>query len=245
MLNTPSRSTVSAALTAEPRSGRPASAGELSAQSGQARSEARKAHYRSRRDAEHAAGAYSEAALLRAGGDPRQYELARRGDALLASSAAEHAAGQALTAAARQLQAGADTAALEHATTAALRNALKARRGPSRDTRANNSNAKGTYYDTEAMRGFAERAVLGYASRIGSGDIDGLDGLVALHDLVERAVGVACRLLVSPDNSHGYSWTDVGNRLGVDRRTAWENYHDESGRRRLRGTQLNGKQAVA
>lgn len=129
--------------------------------------------------------------------------------------------------------------------TAELRRAVRDRKlaNPSRDKNANPGNAKGYAYENPEMRQFADRAIAAYARRVGAGDIAELANLVALHDVVEAAIGEACRALVQPAKGRDdrYSWTDVGNVLDVDRRSAWDAYHDPAGNRRLRGTQLNGR----
>lgn len=132
-----------------------------------------------------------------------------------------------------------------HVPTAELRRAVRARKqaNPARDVNANPTNAKGHAYENPEMRQFADRAIAAYARRVGAGDIAELANLVGLHEVVEAAIGEACRALVQtvPGQRGAYSWTDVGGVLGVDRRVAWDNYHAADGTRRLRGTQLNGR----
>jgi hypothetical protein len=145
-----------------------------------------------------------------------------------------------------------------HVPMTALRAEIKARRAasPSRDVLANKENANGVYKDNDEMRAFAVRAILAYAARVGAGDIDGLPGLEAMHDVVEDAMGVACRALVKPVKAEpgngkpatpgrdAYSWANVGKQLGVARQTAHDNY-SKPGVRRKRGTQLAGTNGKA
>ncbi len=127
---------------------------------------------------------------------------------------------------------------------AAIKRELRERRltSRSRDVRANKGAAHGEYVNTAAMRRFAKRGILAYAKRAGEGDIELLGDVASLHDEVDAAVGVAARAL----NAQGFSWAEIGDRLGMDRRSAWDKYKDPDGNRRLRGTQLkNGRAAKA
>jgi hypothetical protein len=74
---------------------------------------------------------------------------------------------------------------------------------------------------------FVRRILRAYTRRIASGDIDALSELSGVLDDVETALGRAVlglRLL-------GYSWAEIGHRLGVTRQAAhqrWsETIHDQ------------------
>ena len=213
-----------------------------------ARREYQRAYWHSRRDAQRAAAAYDSAAKLRAWANPDTYAAAREGDALFAASLAAYDTARAASARAREFGKLADAAAIQGASTKALRAEIKARRKPARDKNANPTNAQGVYYETGAYHDMVERTILGYGRRIGKGDIDHIADLLALHAVVEDAIGLAARELTrpsrkgDPDSRVRNSWTDVGDQLGKDRRTAWENYHNPDGNRRLRGTQLKNGQ---
>ena len=67
---------------------------------------------------------------------------------------------------------------------------------------------------------FARRVLRAYGRRIAQGDIDALAELKELAEEVEGALGgavIGLRLL-------GYSWAEIGSRLGVTRQTAHERW---------------------
>jgi DNA-directed RNA polymerase specialized sigma24 family protein len=71
---------------------------------------------------------------------------------------------------------------------------------------------------------FARRVLRAYGRRIAAGDIDAITELSQLAAEVESALGRAVlglRLL-------GYSWADIGKRLGVTRQTAHERWSEIS-----------------
>ena len=67
---------------------------------------------------------------------------------------------------------------------------------------------------------FARRVLRAYGRRIAQGDIDALTELKELAEEVESSLGgavIGLRLL-------GYSWAEIGQRLGVTRQTAHERW---------------------
>jgi DNA-directed RNA polymerase specialized sigma24 family protein len=71
---------------------------------------------------------------------------------------------------------------------------------------------------------FVRRILRAYARRIANGDVDALGQLNTIFDDVESALGravVGLRLL-------GYSWTEIGQRLGVTRQAAHQRWSETS-----------------
>lgn len=69
---------------------------------------------------------------------------------------------------------------------------------------------------------FVRRILRAYARRIANGDIDALRALNDIFDDVESALGrsvVGLRLL-------GYSWAEIGQRLGVSRQAAHQRWSE-------------------
>jgi len=76
--------------------------------------------------------------------------------------------------------------------------------------------------ENDEYAAFARRVLRAYGRRIASGDIDAITELNSLFEEVEAALGRAVlglRLL-------GYSWAEIGKRLGVTRQTAHERWSE-------------------
>jgi len=67
---------------------------------------------------------------------------------------------------------------------------------------------------------FAHRIVRAYARRVATGDIEALTAMTGLADEVETAI----RAAVTGLRDFGYSWSDIGNRLGVTRQAAQQRW---------------------
>jgi hypothetical protein len=63
---------------------------------------------------------------------------------------------------------------------------------------------------------FARRILRACARRIGDGDIEGLALMAELADTIDISISDAVTSL----REHGYSWGDIGARLGVTRQAA-------------------------
>jgi hypothetical protein len=70
---------------------------------------------------------------------------------------------------------------------------------------------------------FARRIVAAYGRRVASGDPDALRELVALGSDVD----VAIRTGVAGLRAAGYSWADIGARLGITRQAAQQRWGGE------------------
>jgi DNA-directed RNA polymerase specialized sigma24 family protein len=76
--------------------------------------------------------------------------------------------------------------------------------------------------ENDEYAAFVRRVLRAYGRRIATGDIDALAELDALFGEVESALGSAVlglRLL-------GYSWAEIGKRLGVTRQSAHERWSE-------------------
>jgi hypothetical protein len=67
---------------------------------------------------------------------------------------------------------------------------------------------------------FARRVLRAYTRRISAGDIDALADMTVLAGDVENAISRA----VTGLRSFGYSWADIGNKLGVTRQAAQQRW---------------------
>jgi hypothetical protein len=67
---------------------------------------------------------------------------------------------------------------------------------------------------------FAARVIRGHARRIADGDIDGLTDLLHLARELDTATQHAANGL----RAAGYSWADIGTRLGTSRQAAQQRW---------------------
>jgi len=74
--------------------------------------------------------------------------------------------------------------------------------------------------ENDAYAAFARRILAAYARRVASGDIESLTLLTDLAEDVEAAIGNAVLGL----RAFGYSWTEIGTRLGVTRQAAQQRW---------------------
>ena len=78
--------------------------------------------------------------------------------------------------------------------------------------------------ENDAYAAFARRILRAYARRIATGDIESLTLMAHLADEVDTAIGEA----VTGLRGFGYSWAEIGSRLGVTRQAAqqrWGGHH--------------------
>lgn len=67
---------------------------------------------------------------------------------------------------------------------------------------------------------FARRILRAYSRRIATGDIESLTHLITLADDINDATQQAINGL----RAAGYSWTDIGTRLGISRQAAQQRW---------------------
>jgi hypothetical protein len=68
---------------------------------------------------------------------------------------------------------------------------------------------------------FLGRIISAYTRRVAAGDIDALTDMARLADDLDDAIRQAITLLRA---QHGYSWADIGTRLGVTRQAAQQRW---------------------
>lgn len=67
---------------------------------------------------------------------------------------------------------------------------------------------------------FARRILRAYGRRVASGDIEALRAMVGLADQLDAAITEAVRGL----RQYGYSWAEIGDRLGTSRQAAQQRW---------------------
>jgi hypothetical protein len=67
---------------------------------------------------------------------------------------------------------------------------------------------------------FARRILKACARRIAAGDIESLALMAELADTIDTCIGDA----VTGLREHGYSWAEIGSRLGVTRQAAQQRW---------------------
>jgi len=79
--------------------------------------------------------------------------------------------------------------------------------------------------ENDAYAAFAQRILRAYARRIAaSGDIESLTLMIRLADDIDTAIGEA----VTGLRGFGYSWAEIGSRLGVTRQAAQQRWGGQS-----------------
>ena len=67
---------------------------------------------------------------------------------------------------------------------------------------------------------FARRVIAAYSRRVAAGDIDALTAMARLADDLDHAIGDA----ISGLRARGYSWAEIGTRLGITRQAAQQRW---------------------
>jgi hypothetical protein len=67
---------------------------------------------------------------------------------------------------------------------------------------------------------FARRVLRAYARRVATGDIEALTLMADLASEIDTAIGQA----VTGLRGFGYSWAEIGSRLGITRQAAWQRW---------------------
>ena len=76
--------------------------------------------------------------------------------------------------------------------------------------------------ENDEYAAFTRRILRAYARRIATGDIDALEDMTGFAADIEAAI----RHAVTGLRDHGYSWADIGLRLGVTRQAAQQRWGD-------------------
>jgi hypothetical protein len=74
--------------------------------------------------------------------------------------------------------------------------------------------------ENDEYAAFTRRIIRAYARRVASGDVEALTAMVNLSSLLDDAIGQA----VTGLRAHGYSWADIGQRLGISRQAAQQRW---------------------
>jgi hypothetical protein len=74
--------------------------------------------------------------------------------------------------------------------------------------------------ENDEYAAFIRRVIVAHARRVASGDVEALRGLVGLSDHLDTALVDAVRGL----RAFGYSWAEIGTRLGISRQAAQQRW---------------------
>jgi hypothetical protein len=74
--------------------------------------------------------------------------------------------------------------------------------------------------ESDEYGAFARRVMRAYSRRIAAGDVDGLEGLAQVAADANQALADAARQL----HADGYSWAEIGARLGVTKQAAHQRW---------------------
>ena len=72
---------------------------------------------------------------------------------------------------------------------------------------------------------FLRRVIAAYSRRVAAGDIEAIPAMAALADHLENAT----RQAINELNALGYSWADIGMRLGITRQGAQQRWGETPG----------------
>ncbi|MEU1843838.1 hypothetical protein [Micromonospora sediminicola] len=76
--------------------------------------------------------------------------------------------------------------------------------------------------ENDAFAAFARRIIRAHGRRVADGDVEALRDLVALSSAIDQAITDAVVGL----RAFGYSWTEIGQRLGISRQAAQQRWGD-------------------
>ena len=76
--------------------------------------------------------------------------------------------------------------------------------------------------ENDAFAAFARRIIRAHGRRVADGDVEALRDLVALSADLDRAITDAVVGL----RRFGYSWAEIGQRLGISRQAAQQRWGD-------------------
>jgi len=74
--------------------------------------------------------------------------------------------------------------------------------------------------ENDAYAAFTRRILAAYARRIATGDIDALTAMTGLAADIDTAIAYA----VTGLRGYGYSWAEIGSRLGITRQAAQQRW---------------------
>lgn len=74
--------------------------------------------------------------------------------------------------------------------------------------------------ENDEFAAFAARIIRAYARRVASGDVEALTSMVSLSGSLDEAIAEA----VAGLREVGYSWAEIGQRLGITRQAAQQRW---------------------
>jgi len=74
--------------------------------------------------------------------------------------------------------------------------------------------------ENDEYAAFVRRIIRAHARRVATGDVEALTDMVALSTLLDEAI----RDAVTGLREHGYSWDEIGSRLGISRQAAHQRW---------------------
>lgn len=74
--------------------------------------------------------------------------------------------------------------------------------------------------ENDEYAAFVRRIIRAYARRVADGDVEALRDMTGLSALLDDAISEAVKGL----RAHGYSWTDIADRLGITRQAAHQRW---------------------
>ena len=81
-------------------------------------------------------------------------------------------------------------------------------------------NRAGKVVENDEYAAFARRVLRAYARRVATGDVEALTRMLGLSAEIDTAISQA----VTGLRAFGYSWADIGSRLGVTRQAAQQRW---------------------
>jgi len=74
--------------------------------------------------------------------------------------------------------------------------------------------------ENDEYAAFARRVLRAYARRVADGDVEALTLMLGLSAEIDTAIAQA----VTGLRGSGYSWAEIGSRLGITRQAAWQRW---------------------
>ena len=78
----------------------------------------------------------------------------------------------------------------------------------------------GRVVENDEYAAFARRVLRAYARRVADGDVEALTLMLGLSAEIDDAIAQA----VTGLRGSGYSWAEIGSRLGITRQAAWQRW---------------------
>jgi hypothetical protein len=96
--------------------------------------------------------------------------------------------------------------------------------GPNTVKKSLTSNRARRLVENDDYAAFARRILRAYARRVADGDVEALGFMLGLSAEIDTAIGQA----VTGLRAFGYSWAEIGSRLGITRQAAQQRWGQAS-----------------